>query len=129
VLPNWYISARGSWFHGDVSADYIVGFSVPSERVNGTSDKYYAGAAVVGHGGAEPDYQCKSNILLAGSRRQRVQSAVRVRRTFEAIFGQSRRSLFYTHVGKMKARYVRLIFIIRTKLASAPCEQEHRQHE
>jgi opacity protein-like surface antigen len=44
VLPNWYISARGGWFHGDVSADYIVGFSVSSERVDGTSDKYYAGA-------------------------------------------------------------------------------------
>jgi hypothetical protein len=29
----------------------------------------------------------------------------------------------------MKARYVHLIFIIRTKPAGTSCEQEHRQHE
>ena len=40
--PNWYISARGGLFRGDVKGGYLAG-GVPVS-VDETSNKYYAGA-------------------------------------------------------------------------------------
>ena len=42
VTPNWYVSARGGFFRGDVKGSYLAG-STPV-FVDATSDKYYAGA-------------------------------------------------------------------------------------
>jgi OOP family OmpA-OmpF porin/outer membrane immunogenic protein len=42
ITPNWYVSARGGLFHGDVKGGYFAG-PVPV-YVDDTSNKYYAGA-------------------------------------------------------------------------------------
>jgi len=42
LSPNWYISARGGLFRGDIQGSYLAG-STPV-NVDDTSNKYYAGA-------------------------------------------------------------------------------------
>lgn len=42
LSPNWYVSARGGLFRGDVKGGYLAG-GVPV-YVDDTSNKYYAGA-------------------------------------------------------------------------------------
>ena len=52
LSPNWYISARGGYFRGDVTGDEILGSTLlPNgstaytvNHVDDTSNKYYAGA-------------------------------------------------------------------------------------
>jgi opacity protein-like surface antigen len=44
LSPNWYVSARGGYFRGDVQGSYIVGPSSAAVFVDDTSNKYYAGA-------------------------------------------------------------------------------------
>jgi len=41
LTPEWYVSARGGYFRGDVKGSYLVN-DTPF-YVNDTSDKYYAG--------------------------------------------------------------------------------------
>jgi len=43
LTPNWYISARGGYFRGDVQGTYFADAATPV-RVDSTSNKYYAGA-------------------------------------------------------------------------------------
>ena len=43
LTPNWYISARGGYFRGDVQGTYFADPATPV-RVDSTSNKYYAGA-------------------------------------------------------------------------------------
>lgn len=42
LTPNWYLSARGGFFRGDIKGQYLVG-TTPI-YVDETSNKYYAGA-------------------------------------------------------------------------------------
>lgn len=42
INPNWYISARGGFFRGDVKGAYLAGTT--PVYVDDTSNKYYAGA-------------------------------------------------------------------------------------
>ncbi len=48
VADNWYVSARGGLFRGDVKAGYygvpVVGEEIPVYRIDDTSNKWYAGA-------------------------------------------------------------------------------------
>ncbi len=44
VTPNWYVSARGGLFRGDIKGSYVVDAASPAVYVNDTSNKYYAGA-------------------------------------------------------------------------------------
>jgi opacity protein-like surface antigen len=44
LTPNWYVSARGGYFRGDVQGSYITSPSTPAVFVDSTSNKYYAGA-------------------------------------------------------------------------------------
>ena len=46
ISPRWYASVRGGYFRGDVKGSYIVSVQLPQIDVDGTSDKYYAGAGV-----------------------------------------------------------------------------------
>ncbi len=42
LTPNWYLSARGGFFRGDIKGQYLLG-TTPI-YVDETSNKYYAGA-------------------------------------------------------------------------------------
>jgi opacity protein-like surface antigen len=53
LSPNWYVSARGGYFRGDVTGDQIISITPPVaggtqtvlvNHVDSTSNKYYAGA-------------------------------------------------------------------------------------
>ena len=44
LSPNWYVSARGGYFRGDVQGSYFVSPSTAAVYVDDTSNKYYAGA-------------------------------------------------------------------------------------
>jgi OOP family OmpA-OmpF porin/outer membrane immunogenic protein len=44
LTPNWYVSARGGYFRGDVQGAYFTSPSTPAVYVSSTSNKYYAGA-------------------------------------------------------------------------------------
>jgi opacity protein-like surface antigen len=44
ITPNWYVSARGGWFRGDVKGSYVIDLQTPQVDVDATSNKYYAGA-------------------------------------------------------------------------------------
>lgn len=44
INPNWYVSAHGGLFRGDLKGSYVVAASTPPVNVDDTSTKYYAGA-------------------------------------------------------------------------------------
>src|SRR6202000_197103 len=46
LTPNWYVSARGGYFRGDVQGDYFPDVAPGPGRVDSTRNKYSAGAGV-----------------------------------------------------------------------------------
>jgi OOP family OmpA-OmpF porin/outer membrane immunogenic protein len=44
LTPNWYVSARGGYFRGDVQGYYLNSVVEGPVHVDSTSNKYYAGA-------------------------------------------------------------------------------------